>query len=101
MDNSQILEQVSQIREIESNARLTETLESVRLGQALSTASSLIGRYVQALTADGTRVEGRVERISVVDGKPVLHIDGHEVELENISEILAEPAEEPEEELGE
>jgi flagellar basal-body rod modification protein FlgD len=97
MDNNEILQQVSQIREIESNSRLTDTLEAVLLGQALSTASSLIGRYVEALTDDGTRVTGRVERISVVEGEPVLHVDGHEVNLENVSEILAESAEEEEE----
>ena len=99
MDNNEILQQVSQIREIESNSRLTETLEAVLLGQSLSTASSLIGRYVEALTDDGTRVTGRVERISVVEGKPVLHVDGHEVDLENVSEILAEWAEEADEEF--
>jgi flagellar basal-body rod modification protein FlgD len=97
MDNSQILEQMSQIREIESNTRLTETLEAVLLGQALSTASSLIGRYVEAMTNDGERIAGRVERVSIVDGKPAVRIDGHDVQLENISEILAEEPEDPEE----
>jgi len=91
MNNSEILQQVGQIREIESNVRLSETLQAVRLGQALATASSLIGRYVEALTAEGERIVGRVERVSIVDGKPVLHIDGQEVQLENIAEILAEP----------
>jgi flagellar basal-body rod modification protein FlgD len=92
MDNSEILQQVSQIREIESNSQLTQTLEAVLLGQAMSTASSLIGQYVEALTNDGNRVAGRVERISIVDGEPVLHVDGHEVSLENVDQILAEPA---------
>lgn len=98
MDNNEILEQVGQIREIESNSRLSDTLEAVRLGQAMSTASSLIGRYIEALTNDGTRIAGRVERVSVVDGKPVLHVDGHEVELENVEEIHAAAADDPEEE---
>jgi flagellar basal-body rod modification protein FlgD len=97
MDNSQILEQMSQIREIESNTRLTDTLEAVLLGQALSTASSLIGRYVEALTNDGERIAGRVERVAIVDGKPAVRIDGHDVQLENISEILAEEPENSEE----
>jgi flagellar basal-body rod modification protein FlgD len=91
MDNQEILQQISQIREIESNARLTETLEAVRLGQAMSTASSLIGRWIEALAADGTRVAGLVERVSVVDGKPKLHVEGREIDLENVAQILAEP----------
>lgn len=91
MDNQEILQQISQIREIESNSRLTDTLEALRLGQAMSTASSLIGRWIDALADDGTRLSGQVERVSVVDGKPKLHVGAYEVDLENVSEILAEP----------
>jgi len=91
MDNNQILQQVSQIREIESNSRLTETLESVQLGQAMATASSLIGHYITALTADGEKVNGQVDRVSVVDGQPKLMVGDYEVDLDNIGEILSAP----------
>lgn len=91
MDNNQILQQVSQIREIESNSRLTETLESVQLGQAMATASSLIGQYITALTADGEKVNGQVDRVSVVDGQPKLMVGDYEVDLDNIGEILSAP----------
>lgn len=91
MDNNQILQQVSQIREIESNSRLTETLESVQLGQAMATASSLIGQYITALTADGEKVSGQVDRVSVVDGQPKLMVGDYEVDLDNIGEILSAP----------
>ncbi|MCL4191005.1 MAG: flagellar biosynthesis protein FlgD [Thermoguttaceae bacterium] len=91
MDNNQILQQVSQIREIESNSRLTETLESVQLGQAMATASSLIGQYITALTAEGERVSGPVDRVSVIDGQPKLKVGAYEVDLDNIGEILSAP----------
>jgi hypothetical protein len=35
--------------------------------------------------------------VSIVDGKPAVRIDGHDVQLENISEILAEEPEDLEE----
>jgi flagellar basal-body rod modification protein FlgD len=92
MDNHQILQQVSQIREIESNSRLTDTLEAVLLGQNMTTASGLIGRMVEGLTDDGTRVSGRVDRVSVADGKPMLHIGQQSISLSNVGEIKAEPA---------
>ncbi|NUQ61000.1 MAG: flagellar biosynthesis protein FlgD [Pirellulales bacterium] len=92
MDNHELIQQVSQIREIESNSRLTETLEAVLLGQNMTTASGLIGRAVQGLTEDGTKVSGRVDRVTVADGKPVLHIGDQSLGLSNIGEILAEPA---------
>jgi flagellar basal-body rod modification protein FlgD len=92
MENYEILQQLSQIREIESNTRLTETLEAVRLGQSLTTASSMIGRLIVALTDDAEQVRGRVDRVSIVDGQPKLNLGDHVVDLENVSEILDESA---------
>ncbi|NLX96047.1 MAG: hypothetical protein GXY83_07715 [Rhodopirellula sp.] len=94
MNNHELIQQVSQMREIESNSRLTETLEAVLLGQNMTTASTLIGRNVEGLTDEGTRVSGRVERVSVEDGKPMLHIGEEAISLTNVGEILAESAEE-------
>ena len=89
MDNHQMLQQISQIREIESNARLTETLEAVLMGENLSTASSMIDRLIMGLSEDGQVVAGRVERVSVVDGEPKLHVGEHLIRLKNVSEISA------------
>jgi flagellar basal-body rod modification protein FlgD len=52
MNNQEILGQMSQIREIESNQRLTETLGSMMLGQTVSTAAALLGQTVSALSDD-------------------------------------------------
>ncbi|MFH1265418.1 MAG: flagellar hook capping FlgD N-terminal domain-containing protein [Planctomycetota bacterium] len=90
MGNNEMLQQLSQIREIESNDRLTETLESVLLGQSLTTASSLIGRSIVAMAEDGATVTGRVDRVSIVDGMPKLNVDGQVLDLKNVSEILDE-----------
>ena len=90
MDNQAIVEQMSQIQEIESNKRLTETLATVLLGQSMSTASALIDRTITGLAEDGERITGRVDRVSVTDGKPKLHVGEQTVELTNVSEIAAE-----------
>lgn len=90
LDNHEILQQLSQIREIESNVRLTETLESVRLGQNLAAASSILGRLVTALTDDGEQITGRVGGISIVDGEPKLNVGEQVVPLKNVSEIQGE-----------
>ena len=90
MDNAAMLEQIGQIRSIESNERMTETLEAVQLGQNMGTASNLIGRTVAAMTADGTRVSGRVDRVSIQDGLPKLEIGGQVVELKNLEAIVAD-----------
>lgn len=92
MDNGQILEQIGYIRDIVASDRLTETLESVFMGQNLATASSMIGRLIVAVTDDTGEVTGRVDRVSIEDGKPKLTVGEHTIDLKNILEILDESA---------
>jgi flagellar basal-body rod modification protein FlgD len=90
MDNAQILEQISQIREIGATSDLQETLEAVLLGQNLSNASSLLNKRIAALTDAGEQVQGVVERVSVAENKVQLTVAGRQVALGNVSEILPE-----------
>jgi flagellar basal-body rod modification protein FlgD len=62
MDNSQILEQIGQLRSIGATSQLSDTLGAVLMGQNVTTASSLIDRNVKALTDDGDVIEGNVDR---------------------------------------
>lgn len=75
MDNSEMLAQINQLREIGSTDKLTKTLDSVLLGQNISASTSLIGKDVQALSDDNQRVSGTVTRVSIEDGRPKLHLD--------------------------
>ncbi len=90
MDNVQILQQMSQIRAIESNDRLSETLESVALGQSLVTATNLLQKTIAALSEDGKRVTGQVDRVSIENGQAKLHVGEHVIDPRNITEILPE-----------
>lgn len=99
MDNQEILQQVSQIREIESSDRLNETLETVMIGQNMSTAAGLIGQTITGLSENEEMVTGVVDRVSVVGGTPKLHIGDEEITLNNVSGINA--AEDASQESGE
>lgn len=95
MENSEILEQIGQIREISATNQLSDTLTSVQSGQQLATASGLIGKTVSALTDSATNVEGVVDRVSIEqdendETQRVLrvHIGDDKISLENIREIL-------------
>jgi len=93
LDNSEILQQITQIREIGATNLLSETLQSVLTGQNVATASSLIGRRVSALTDDAENIEGEVERVSVEVGeddtqKLRLHIGESVISLSNVREIF-------------
>jgi flagellar basal-body rod modification protein FlgD len=90
LENAEILQQISQIREIGATSRLTETLDAVLLGQNLTSASSMIGKTVEALSDDAKNVRGVVDKVTVTDGEPRLHIGDKAVRLKNVREILAQ-----------
>ncbi|MCA9190554.1 MAG: flagellar hook capping protein [Planctomycetales bacterium] len=95
MDNAQMLTQISQIREIGSTNKLTETLTTLSIGQELSMASNMIGKRVSALDTDSESVEGVVDRVSVQTDsedpsirKVSVHIGDSIVDIKNIREIV-------------
>jgi len=101
MENQEIHQQISQIREIESNQRLTDTLYAMLLGQGVATAGNLLGTTVKAMTDGGERIAGQVDRVSIVEGVVQVHIGQYTAKLENIAEILPEGTELPEAEATE
>jgi flagellar basal-body rod modification protein FlgD len=89
LENAEILQQISQIREIGATGRLTETLEAVLLGQNLTSATSMIGKTVKALSDDAKEVSGLVDRVTVTEGEPRLHIGDKAIRLKNVKEVLS------------
>jgi flagellar basal-body rod modification protein FlgD len=97
MDNSQLVQQMGQIREISATNQLIDTLDSLLTGQNLGTASTLLGKEVSALTDAGKAVEGVVDRISVEfdeDNRDQrtyrLHIGGEQVKMSSVREVLGQ-----------
>ena len=96
IENSELVQQISQIREISATNKLTDTLDAIITGQNLASASSLIGQTVSALSDDGSSVEGLVDRVSIEvsddhHGQRTIkvHIDDQSIALENIREVIA------------
>lgn len=90
MDNSQMLQQLSQMQSINSSKKLTETLDSVLLGQNLANASNLIGKVVVGLTADGKEVTGTVDKATLVNNVPYLNVGDDSIPISNVKYILPE-----------
>lgn len=95
MDNTQLVQQIGSIREISATDKLSSSLELVQSGQSLSTASSLIGKSIKALTNDNENIEGVVERVSIEvdednnDKRTYrVHVDGKDIDLRNVREVL-------------
>jgi flagellar basal-body rod modification protein FlgD len=75
LDNKDMLAQISQIREVGATDKLTETLDSVLLGQNISSATNLIGADITALSDDHQNVEGIVSRVAIDKGAPKLQVE--------------------------
>lgn len=94
MDNTQLVEQIGQIRQITATSQLSETLAVLQAGQNLTTASSLIGKEVTALTDQNENVAGVVDKITIdVDPQNKdkrsyrVHIGSHNIDLKNVREV--------------
>jgi flagellar basal-body rod modification protein FlgD len=95
MDNAQMLQQISEIRQIGSTNKLTDTLSTLAIGQELSMASSLIGKEINALDVNSKDVKGIVDRVAVQtdpkdnnNRKVQVHIGDSIVDIKNIREIV-------------
>jgi flagellar basal-body rod modification protein FlgD len=75
LENDQLIAQISQIRSVGATEKLTSTLDAVLLGQNVSSATNLIGAEIDGLSDDNQKVSGVVERVSVANGQPKLHLD--------------------------
>jgi flagellar basal-body rod modification protein FlgD len=75
LENKDMLAQISQIRSVGATDKLTQTLDSVLLGQNISSATNLIGAEVDAISEDNEKVTGVVDRVSIDKGTPKLHIE--------------------------
>jgi len=87
MSNTEMLQQISQMRSITSNDRLTNGIESLTLGQALSTASSLIGKKITGINTLGQDIEGTVDKITIESGEAKLHVGNSIVHVNNVTAI--------------
>ncbi len=87
MDNHQLLQQIAQLRAVESNMQLTRTLEAVMRGQSLQTAASLFGQQVAGAADSGRTIQGAMEQIAVEDNKLKLVVGEETVLLENIRTV--------------
>ena len=90
MDNKEILEQLSAIRNLEANMTLSENIGSLLDSQQLTSAAALIGRVVSGVDTGGQLIEGAVERI-VLDAAGIrVQVGDHQIALGNIMTVGAE-----------
>lgn len=87
MSNTEMLQQISQIRSITSNDKLTNSIESLTLGQALSTASGLIGKTVTGVNSLNETVTGTVDKVSIENGEAKLYVGSSIINVGSVTAI--------------
>ena len=87
MSHTEMLQQISQIRSITSNDRLTTSIESLTLGQALSTASSLIGKTITGVDTLNEETTGKVDKVTIENGEARLYVGHSIIGVGNVTSI--------------
>ncbi len=91
-DSAALLEQLSSLRNIESQLSLQKQIESLVLQNQIAQASALIGMLVRGLDDGNDAVEGLVTSVRVQGGRAFLELDtGQTLRADRVTEIR-EPA---------
>ncbi|HEY2415854.1 MAG TPA: flagellar hook capping FlgD N-terminal domain-containing protein [Pirellulaceae bacterium] len=98
MDNTQLVQQIGELRSIAASDQLTTSLQSLQTQQSLTTAASLIGKQVTALDSQNNNVSGTISAVTVqVDQTNnnkrsyQVKIGDQTVDLNNIREVDGSP----------
>jgi flagellar hook assembly protein FlgD len=88
-----VLEQLSSIRNIESQTRLQSSFQDLVSQNSVSSASRLIGQYVVGKDEIFNDVSGVAQSMRIENGKPILVVDdgsatGARVPIDNVSEVF-------------
>jgi flagellar basal-body rod modification protein FlgD len=88
MSNTEMLSQISQMRQITSNDKLSSGIESLMQGEALSTASSLIGKTISGTNSLGEETTGKVDKVTIESGGVAkLHIGSSIVDIKSVTTV--------------
>ena len=91
--NQELLAQMSQIGQLQSQTTLTENLKSMVLQNNLGAAGNLIGKQVEGVGKQGEEISGLVNSVRVEDGNVFLELDsGKSLELTKVLNIAGAPA---------
>ena len=89
-DTAAVLEQLSSLRNIESQVSLQEQLETMVMQNSISQASGMIGKVVEGLDLGNDRISGVVTSVRVVDGEAELELDsGKTLPIDRVTAITA------------
>lgn len=89
-DTQATMEQISTLRNIESQVALQSQLAAMVAQNSITQASGMIGKVVEGLSDSNEAVSGLVTKVRVVEGKAVLELDsGQKLAIDRVTQIQA------------
>ena len=87
-DSTALLEQLSSLRNIESQLSLQQQLQDMVLQNQIAFAGVMIGKRVEGLNVLNDEVDGIVTSVRVQDGDAILELDtGQSLPIDRVSRI--------------
>ena len=94
--SSDLLTQMSQISQLQSNQDLSTNLKGLSLQQSIGAGGNLIGKTVSGLDDGGNQVNGVVTSVKVQDKNVYLELDsGKNLQLTSITQVAIANAQTP------
>jgi flagellar basal-body rod modification protein FlgD len=93
MEDTAMIAQMAQFSALEATQHLSSVIEKSTNMQTVTQAASLVGKYVEAMRADGTAIDGLVSGVTFTssDGlvAPMLSVDGEDVDYGSVLRVSA------------
>lgn len=88
-DSGALLEQMSSLRNIESQLQLQEKLDALVLQNGISSAAVFIGKEIEGLDAGNDQVTGIVTSVRVENGKAMLELSsGKTLAVDRVTRVM-------------
>jgi flagellar basal-body rod modification protein FlgD len=92
-DSNQLLTQMSQISNLQSNNSMVTSLSGLTLQQSIGAGGNLIGKTINGIDDNGNVQQGIVTSVRVVNKKVRLELDsGGDLAMENVTQIAGTSA---------
>jgi len=88
-ETKDLIDQISTIRSIESDTKLTNKFEDLLQQNNLTVSSALIGKFVTGLDEFGNQTASFVDSVSISRNGSILNLsNGLRVPIENVTEVI-------------
>lgn len=87
MGNDELLQQLANMRNLQANIELSDTLKSFGQDQQMSSGAALLGKIITGTTASNKEVNGIADRVFLRDGNTIVGIGTEEVALSKVTGV--------------